>query len=314
MLRQRLFFGAVLIAILLGLIYADARLSVAAAAGRLPPLFGQLGLQTCDGLIITGVLVLLVILGTRELHRLFTAAGHAPLLGWPVAVNIGLVLLAFHAGNSSTNGRFHESAEDYHLTVIWLTLALFGAALLVARRRKTDQAIGDISASLLMVFYLGLLPQFLVRIRLAHPVAGVWLLLYFLGVVKLCDIGAYFTGRSLGKHKLIEWLSPKKTVEGLLGGIGASVILALLISVLVHQLADPGSPLRDIFPRPGWAAVFGAAMAVVGQAGDLLESLFKRDAGAKDSADAVPAFGGVLDILDSPLLAAPIAYWLLLQY
>ena len=208
-----------------------------------------------------------------------------------MAVNIGLVLLAFHAGNSSTNGRFHESAEDYHLTVIWLTLALFGAALLVARRRKTDQAIGDISASLLMVFYLGLLPQFLVRIRLAHPVAGVWLLLYFLGVVKLCDIGAYFTGRSLGKHKLIEWLSPKKTVEGLLGGIGASVILALLISVLVHQLADPGSPLRDIFPRPGWAAVFGAAMAVVGQAGDLLESLFKRDAGAKEDVRHLPPAG-----------------------
>src|SRR5512140_3537338 len=134
MLKQRLFFGAVLIAVLLGLIYADARLSLAAVAGQLPPLFGRLGLQTCDGLIITGTLALLVILGTRELHRLFVAAGHNPLLGWPMAVNLGLVLLAFHAGNSPTNNRFLESAEDYHLSVVWLTLALFGAALLVARR------------------------------------------------------------------------------------------------------------------------------------------------------------------------------------
>ena len=313
MLRHRLFFGAILIAALLGLIYADGRLSAAAAADSLPLAFNRLGLQTCDGLIITLVLAFLAVVGTFELHRLFTAAGHAPLLGWPIAVNLGLLLLAFHAGNNPADDRLIERAEDYHYTVVWLTLALLGTALLVARRRQTDRAVGNIAVTLLMIFYLGVLPQYLVRLRLLHPTAGVWLLLYAIGIVKLCDIGAYFTGRYLGKHKLIEWLSPKKTVEGLLGGIAASVLLALLVPLLVRWFAAPESPLPGLFPRPGWSVVFGLSLALIGQAGDLLESLFKRDAQAKDSAHAVPAFGGVLDIIDSPLLAAPLAYWLLLQ-
>lgn len=313
MLKHRLIFGAILIAALLGLIYADARLSAAAAAGNLPPAFKLLGLQTCDGLVITLVLAFLAVAGTFELRRLFTAAGHAPLLGWPVAVNLGLLLLAFHAGNSPTDDRLLERAEDYHLTVVWLTVALFGTALLVARRRRTDRAIGDIAVTLLMIFYLGVLPQYLIRLRLLDPTAGIWLLLYVIGIVKVCDIGAYFIGRSFGRRKLIEWLSPKKTVEGLLGGVASSVLLALIVPLLVRWLGDPASSLPGLLPRPGWSVVFGLSLAVVGQAGDLLESLFKRDARSKDSASAVPAFGGVLDIVDSPLLAAPLAYWLLLQ-
>ena len=80
------------------------------------------------------------------------------------------------------------------------------------------------------------------------------------------------------------------------------------------MLVEQWSPAsRDLFPPPLRAVLFGVLMAVVGQLGDLVESLFKRDAGAKDSARAIPAFGGVLDILDSVLLAAPVAWWILLS-
>ena len=95
------------------------------------------------------------------------------------------------------------------------------------------------------------------------------ILVMILLVVKATDIGGFFGGRALGKHKLIFWLSPGKTWEGL---------------------------------------IFGGVLGGIGQAGDLLESLMKRDAEVKDSGALVPGFGGILDIIDSPLLAAPFAY------
>jgi phosphatidate cytidylyltransferase len=318
MLKHRLLLGSLFIAVVVGLIYADAWLAGAVDAQRLLGLT-CLGLPGCGGAVILVVLGVLVALGTRELHHLFRAASHAPLLAWPIVVNLGLLLIAFHAGNMAT-GRAAcascapctDALDAPALTIAWLTLALIGAASLVACRQRTEGAIGAIAATLLMIVYLGLLPQYLLRLRFADSTAGPWLLLYFLGVVKFCDIGAYFTGRAIGRHKLIEWLSPKKTIEGLAGGIGASVLLAVLVPMLVRHLA-PASSSAAAFPAPARAILFGVAMALVGQAGDLLESLFKRDARAKDSANMIPAFGGVLDILDSPLLAAPVACWILLQ-
>jgi phosphatidate cytidylyltransferase len=120
-------------------------------------------------------------------------------------------------------------------------------------------------------------------------------------VVKAADIGAYATGRTLGRHKLIPWLSPGKTIEGFFGGLVFSGIAGACIAIYLRG------------PVPAVIAVgggYGVILGAIGQLGDLLESLLKRDAGVKDSGN-VPGFGGVLDILDSPLLAAPAAYWLL---
>lgn len=313
MLKHRLIFGAILIAFLLGLIYSDKWISNTTRSNGVPDALSQIGLYSFDGPIVAAIVVVLVILGTWELRRLFVSAGHTPLLIWPIIINIFLVLTTFLSRNGPASGEIGRRSADYQFTVFWLTIALLGTAFFVARRRKTDGAIAAIGTTLLMIFYLGVLPQYLIRIRLSDPEGGVWLLLYFVGTVKICDIGAFFTGRALGKHKMIEWLSPKKTWEGLLGGVAASVLLAVLIPVLVERFAAPGSDVRGLFPGITLACIFGVLMALVGQAGDLLESLFKRDAGSKDSANAIPAFGGVLDILDSPLLAAPIGYAMLLQ-
>jgi len=313
MLKHRLFFGAILIAVLVGMIYADNWLSGAFASDQTREAFKGIGLYSFNGPFVTIVIVGLVILGTWELHRLFVGAGHGPLLIWPALINIFLVLTTFFARNGPAAGEIGRRSVDYQYTVVWLTMALVGTAFLIARRRRTERAIGDIATTLLLILYLGLLPQYLLRVRVADPSGGVWLLLYFVGTVKICDIGAYFTGRAVGRHKLIKWLSPGKTVEGLAGGVACSILVAVLVPWLVEKYASSSSDLHGLFPGLGRACVFGLLMALVGQAGDLLESLFKRDAQAKDSANAVPAFGGVLDILDSPLLAAPIAYLMLVE-
>lgn len=312
MLKHRLFYGALLIAGLVCLIYADDRLSIAGFTDRMPDALVGLGLDTCDGAVIAVVLAFLVIFGTRELHRLLSAAGHAPLLVWAMVANVGLILVAFHAGNGYGKDVFVAHATDFGHTLTWLTVTLLGTAVLVARRRRAEGAAGDIATTLFCVLYLGLLPQYLLRLRLSTD-GGAWLLLYFLGTVKVCDIGAYFTGRALGRHKLIAWLSPGKTIEGFVGGVACSMIVAVGVSVVVGSCTEATSRFHGLLPTPAVACVFGLLMGLAGQGGDLLESLIKRNAQVKDAARVIPAFGGVLDVLDSVLVAAPIACWVLLD-
>jgi len=121
-------------------------------------------------------------------------------------------------------------------------------------------------------------------------------------VVKSTDIGAYFGGRALGKHKLIPWLSPGKTWEGLLCGL----LTAGAVGAVCAKWINPPN-----YHLEWWKGlIFGMVIGGIGQLGDLLESLMKRDAEVKDSSNLIPGFGGVLDVIDSPLLAAPFAYLL----
>jgi phosphatidate cytidylyltransferase len=304
MLWQRLFFGALLIAALLGLVYADGWLS------RGPDAQVEGRVQT--GLIVLAILAALVALGAWELARLFATAGHWPLPYWSALISVALLTIPYVVANQRLPSALAEQAGTNELTVACLVIAFVGACFFIACRRRTENAAANIALSMFIVLYLGLLPQFLIRLRMFGPPGSVWLLLYFVGVVKFCDIGAYFTGFTIGRHKLIVWLSPKKTWEGLLGGLATSAGTAVLISYLVRTYAEP-SALTAAFPEWPKAAVFGLLMGLVGQGGDLLESLIKRGAQAKDSANAVPAFGGVLDIIDSLLPTAPLAYWMLVQ-
>jgi phosphatidate cytidylyltransferase len=122
--------------------------------------------------------------------------------------------------------------------------------------------------------------------------------------VKFTDIGAYFGGRALGRHKLIPWLSPGKTWEGLFFGLLTAAAVGAAFSFFIGTE-------RENFHLPWWkGAIFGAVIGGIGQLGDLLESMMKRDADVKDSGSMIPGFGGVLDVIDSPLLAAPFAYLL----
>jgi phosphatidate cytidylyltransferase len=159
--------------------------------------------------------------------------------------------------------------------------------------------VASAGGTLLAFVYLGLMSGFLLAIRREH---SVWVLAWVILTTKACDIGAYFAGRSLGRHKLISWLSPGKTWEGLAGGLVASAVIGAAGLALVRRV-EPGLP-------PWWTGfIAGALFGLTGQFGDLIESLFKRDAGIKDASSVLPGFGGVLDVLDSPLMVAPVAYW-----
>jgi phosphatidate cytidylyltransferase len=136
-----------------------------------------------------------------------------------------------------------------------------------------------------------------------HVRGSTVLILMILLCVKFTDIGAYFGGRALGRRKLIPWLSPGKTWEGLFFG--------LLTAAAVGALCSTQLNTRTGYEMTWYkGAIFGAIIGGIGQLGDLLESLMKRDAEVKDSGSLIPGFGGVLDVIDSPLLAAPFAYLL----
>lgn len=157
----------------------------------------------------------------------------------------------------------------------------------------TAGVIANCGVNYFSIVYLGLFSSFVVGIRLEF---GIWPLLMFVFAVKCSDIGAYTAGKLWGKHKFSPNISPGKTWEGMAGAVAAAIIVAVLFATICDIMSWPA------------AIAFGFCFAFIGQVGDLVESMIKRDARQKDSADNVPGFGGILDIIDSPLLAAPLAY------
>jgi phosphatidate cytidylyltransferase len=149
------------------------------------------------------------------------------------------------------------------------------------------------------MIYVGFLCTFILGIRILW---GPWVLLFFIFTVKASDIGAYTLGRLFGTHKMAPKISPGKTWEGL----GGAVLFGAVVSIGISSLCGIMPVLQ--------ATVFGAVFGLLGQMGDLIESMLKRDAAVKDSSASVPGFGGLLDVIDSPLATAPAAFaalWLL---
>jgi len=158
---------------------------------------------------------------------------------------------------------------------------------------QTAGVIANCGANYFSIVYLGLFSSFVIGIRLDF---GIWALLMFVFAIKFSDIGAYTAGKLWGKHKFSPSISPAKTWEGMAGAAAAGIIVAVGFAGVCDIMSWQA------------AAVFGFCFAFIGQMGDLVESMIKRDAQQKDSADNVPGFGGILDIIDSPLFAAPLAY------
>jgi phosphatidate cytidylyltransferase len=128
------------------------------------------------------------------------------------------------------------------------------------------------------------------------------LIFYLVIVVKSTDTGAYFTGRLLGKHKLFPKISPGKTWEGFVGGLLTAILASCLFSLYTgFSLGEVDFPLRN-------AAVLGLVLALAGVIGDMMESLIKRATGTKDSGSVILGMGGILDVLDSLLVGAPVLY------
>lgn len=298
MLKQRLLYGTLMIVALVGIILLDGWLAGTALRSAAADPAAML---RC-ALPITLLVVFLTVLATYEMSRLCQTAGYRPAAHWAAIVSAGLAFLPWLEMQSVST----PVSIPIPIALWWLTGGLLGACLAMLARKTTERALSNLALTMLLILYLGLLSSFAVRIRCMSPgPAGAALVVYFLLTVKSSDIGAFFTGRAIGRHKLIPWLSPGKTIEGAAGAVVFAALVGAGGMLLWRQFPSLGAPPLGL-PQ---ALAFGSVMAVAGHFGDLIESAFKRDVGVKDSGQLVPAFGGLLDILDSPLFTAPIAWF-----
>ena len=174
----------------------------------------------------------------------------------------------------------------------------------VVGRKPLEDSLPSSAIAVLGTTYVGMLSGSLIRLRHDFP-EGANLVFFLLLVVWLGDSGAYYVGKTFGRHKLSPRISPKKTVEGLMGGVAASVVTA----VVIHFTFFDEFPLLH-------AIIAGVILSIAGVIGDLAESMWKRSADVKDSGTLLPGHGGFLDRFDSILFTAPIlySYWTLIVH
>ena len=262
------------------------------------------------GLWVLGTVVVIVLLGIREFYQLIAAKGANPIWGFGLSAGAALPVVTYF-GN------------EYHATIL-MTAALLALMVAQVGKAQISEALASISGTFFGVFYVGWLLSHAVVLRNFHdvvnskwgaaaaatypPDSGAFLLVFVLTAVVGSDAGAYFAGRAWGKHKLAPTISPGKTVEGALGGIAFGMLCALACKA-VFDLMWPA--LSEPIPYL-LAAPIAVVLATVAICGDLVESLLKRDAQTKDAGSLLPGMGGILDRVDSALLAIPVMYYGLL--
>ena len=189
--------------------------------------------------------------------------------------------------------------------LFFMALVFLSLFLLQLLRKDSSQAIQGVSTALFGIFYVSWCFSFLIKVRLTsapHLPDGRWLTALVLAVTKAGDIGAYTVGSLFGRHTLIRRISPSKTWEGMAGGLAFSLATALAMKPVFAQVAL------------GHLIVLGLLLGIVGQLGDLSESLIKRDCQVKDSGAILPGMGGMLDVLDSLLFTSPIGYFYIRKF
>ncbi|MEI2684910.1 MAG: phosphatidate cytidylyltransferase [Cypionkella sp.] len=194
-----------------------------------------------------------------------------------------------------------------HAQVISLLnmLVMFSALTLITRSLflVPRATIPELGLPLFQIAYLGWFPTFFILLRSIPQ--GEFFLVWGLTSVAFSDIGAYFAGKYLGKRPYFQHLSPNKTREGAIGGIVSSVGMAFFLAWIFGKW----------LPMPWYhTLILATGAACLGQVGDLVESLIKRDADVKDSGTFIPGHGGMLDRIDSYLLLAPFLYCYLVRF
>jgi len=273
MLWKRLIAGPLMAAAALGVLFADA-----AFAPHYP--------------ILCGLVLLALTVCTLELVRLIPEPSR-PRLAVCLAGVLGMAVTPFVEVWCGATGKSFD----------FLFFA-FAAAVLLAflvemwLYTADGTGTGRVAAAVFAFAYLGVFAAFFLKLRWLNPDTSGLMLTAAIFVPKGGDIGAYFVGRFLGKTPFSPLISSKKTWEGFAGAVLGAVAVALLLHAV-------GPVFRHGWPE---AVAFGAAFSVVGILGDLAESMVKRDGRMKDASARIPGFGGALDVVDSVLFAAPVAY------
>ncbi len=278
MLKHRIFSGVLMTVVFGGLVLLDGWLDGSITASPTDD-------KPIQGTLLAFLVAIVMALAVLEFANLTSSKGLRVLVA-PTMVAVVALATAWYWPQ--------WLALSLHT---WLLLALVFAFLasVVAQyaRFGTDGVLPNCGISSLAALYLGLLSAFILAIRVE---IGLWPTLMLMFVVKFSDIGAFTFGKLFGRHKFSPRVSPGKTWEGLAGAILVAMAVSLAFALGFGIMAW------------SWALVFGASFALIGQLGDLTESMMKRDAQQKDSANRVPGFGGILDVIDSPLVAAPFGY------
>lgn len=283
MLRWRLTLGVVFVAAIALLAYLDVQM---AKEQRLPP-----------GALLVPLALSISWAATNELFN-FLKDRVPDSNRRVVQVGNWLIVASAWFGAGFGGVRFSTS-----LVFVGAVLLVFFAEIFRYDKDKSKQVTERIGVSVLALAYIGLLLSMIVQLRLVRP--SIFPLLSMLVIVKMGDIGAYTVGRMFGKRKLAPKLSPGKTWEGLFGGLLFSILGLQLLTAMFNQSGHP--VLLGRMPFTYWF-VYPVVVCLAGVMGDLAESLLKRDCSRKDSSDWMPGFGGVLDLIDSLLFAAPVAW------
>lgn len=264
-LLQRLITGSLLIALVVGVLFAA-------------PLW-----------VFALVTIAFILMGLNEFFTLVERKGIV-IERW-IGLGVGLLIpVSIYLGFEPTKG----------WEIFFMTTAFLMLFLLQLRREDSSQAIVGVSTALFGIFYVSWCFSFLIKLRFLEGPAlpnGRWLVALVLLVTKGGDIGAYTVGSLFGRHTLNRRVSPSKTWEGTAGG-------------LIFSLAA-GLALKPVFPHVPAVhlLILSLLLGILGQLGDLSESLIKRDCQVKDSGTTLPGMGGILDVLDSLLFTSPVCYF-----
>lgn len=280
MLRWRLILGTLLIAAVVALCWLDYHAAT-------------------PGVWFLPIALVLTVMASKEMLWLLAAREWYPI---PAVVYLGNLLIVGSNFVPVLRGDPYPNNWGF-VAFTLMVLVAFGGEM----RRYTEpgKSMLNVGLTILSLAYVGLLLSIVCQLRfMLGPYAGLAALISLIAVVKLGDIGAYTVGRLIGRHKMVPTLSPGKTWEGGAGAVAFNILGGvLMISCLLPALTDPTIHFPWYF-----GVGYGLVVGIAGTCGDLAESLIKRDMGRKDSSDWLPGFGGVLDILDSILFAAPVAY------
>lgn len=249
---------------------------------------------------LAALVAVVAALGTAELFDLAERGGTRPARTLGIATAAALPLLLWLGLDRPDLGAALTGVALY-AAALWLLLLLTWA---LAARSPADRPLSAAAVTLLGVAYAGALPASLLLIRHgalpARSWAGLWLVGFPLVVTWVCDTAAMFAGRAFGGPRLSPVVSPRKTRSGAVAGAVGGLLVAPVFAIWLF-------PRWDVALGLGPALVIAAVLAVVGQVGDLAESLFKREAGVKDSSRLLPGHGGILDRLDSLYFVMPAA-------
>ena len=297
MLSRRLFSAAIIVSVMIFLTWLDFYLGKTEILGR-------------PGLVIAGLMILVSTLAAGELVNMWRTESLE--LKTSVGAFCALIMSSFAVVPLAVTFPVDCPIGNFGWPMLGFAMAIGTAFLFEMKFSQLDRAaVERLAFYVLGLGYILLLVGFLAAHRLLERdnLLGIFSIVSLIVTVKLSDAVAYFVGKAFGTKKLAPRLSPGKTIQGglgaILGGIVGALFMVYVIAPFLYQI--------EIDKSVGWVLVYGVALTIAGMFGDLAESFLKRTADCKDSSSWFPGLGGVLDVIDSLIAAAPVSFvmWLI---